>query len=286
MLNLLSLLFLLFRQILYNHQTLRLDLKLNLLRYNVSDNQGVRGEVSSVLLYLNRDDDCFQYIKWWTYNYNSNYTRGVGNDANCANLWGKGEFVYREAGGSRFDDIFVMFNDTGDLLNPPWTDGQMREQGVQYNYYGANREASLNLDFLVPLVVIKMRIVKHLDDQLVRIDRVEGEAQRSDVFTDVTTRTTIVEKRKQQYDLMNKYLHMVHKTNKYVLHTFGAAESMWNQGRPDSYSWNSPEEAFLTMERYMRNIGRVPSGLLMVTEFLDGIGETVCPDLTYKRYNR
>ena len=44
-------------------------------------NQGVRYEVPSVLLYLNRDDDCFQYIKWWTYNYSSRYQRGMGNDA-------------------------------------------------------------------------------------------------------------------------------------------------------------------------------------------------------------
>ena len=58
-----------------------LDLKLALLRYNVGDNQGVRYEVPSVLLYLNRDDDCFQYIKWWTYNYSSRYQRGMGNDA-------------------------------------------------------------------------------------------------------------------------------------------------------------------------------------------------------------
>ena len=138
----------------------------------------------------------------------------MGNDASCANLWGKGEFVYHEAEGDRFDDIFAMFNDAGDLLNPSWTDDQMREKGVQYNSYGANREISLNLDFLLPLVVIKMRIVKHLDYQLVRIGRIESEAQQSDVFTNISTRTTMIEKRKQQYDLMKKYLHMVHKTNK------------------------------------------------------------------------
>ncbi len=178
-----------------------------------------------------------------------------------------------------------MFNDAGDLLNPSWTDDQMREKGVQYNSYGANHEISLNLDFLLPLVVIKMRIVKHLDYQLVRIGRIESEAQQSDVFTNISTRTTMIEERKQQHELMKKYLHMVHKANDYVLHTFGNAKIMWNQGRPNYYSQNSPEEAFFSMERYMRNIARVPSGLLIVTEFLDGNllvrQKTECPDLTY-----
>ena len=99
-----------------------------------------------------------------------------------------------------------MFNDAGDLLNPSWTDDQMREKGVQYNSYGANHEISLNLDFLLPLVVIKMRIVKHLDYQLVRIGRIESEAQQSDVFTNISTRTTMIEERKQQHELMKKYL--------------------------------------------------------------------------------
>ena len=39
-----------------------LNLKLELLRNNVGDNQGIRDEVPAVMLNLNRDDDCVKFI--------------------------------------------------------------------------------------------------------------------------------------------------------------------------------------------------------------------------------
>jgi len=259
-----------------------LDLKLDLLRYNVGDNQGIRNEVSSVLLYLNRDDDCLQFIKWWCFNYSSKYQKGMGRDENLTKLWGKGEFVYHEAGGDRFDDIFVMFNDTGDL-NPSWTEDQLIALGVQYNTSQRQREVGKSLDFLMPLVIIKMRIVKHLDAQLSTTESgAMSDKEGSGVFTNMT-RGAMMAKREQQYKQMQKYLHMVHKANKYILHTFGNARLMWDQGRPECYSYNTPQEAFFTMERYMRILARVPSGLDIVDEFLLKIGETKCPNLTFSR---
>jgi len=206
----------------------------------------------------------------------------MGRDESLTKLWGKGEFVYHEAGGDRFDDIFVMFSDTGDL-NPSWTEDRLIALGVQYNTSQGRREVGKSLDFLLPLVIIKMRIVKHLDAQLSTTESgAMSDKEGSGVFTNMT-RGAMMAKREQQYKQMQKYLHMVHKANKYILHTFGNARLMWDQGRPECYSYNTPQEAFFTMERYMRLLARVPSGLDIVDEFLLKIGETKCPNLTFSR---
>lgn len=65
-----------------------LDLKLSLLRYNINDNLGIRYEVPSVLLYMNEDDKCYKFIKWWSYSYNNKYLKSNGNDDTLLAVWG------------------------------------------------------------------------------------------------------------------------------------------------------------------------------------------------------
>jgi len=105
----------------YNHRNYEqervwkecVNLKLELLRNNLSDNQGIRGEVPAALLYSNRDDQCFKFIKWWSFNYLYQYARMYGNDNNLRKLWQKGEFVYDEVEGDRYDDLYPMYDDNG-----------------------------------------------------------------------------------------------------------------------------------------------------------------------------
>ena len=137
------------------------DLKLELLRYNISDNQGIRDEIPSILLYRNKADDCFRFIKWEAYNYRYKYAKGYGNDNNVNPVWEEGVFVYNEAGGDRFDDVYPMINDNGDDI----AGLDLKTFGVVYNANTASNSVNKNLNHLAALIVIKLRVVAHLETQ-------------------------------------------------------------------------------------------------------------------------
>ena len=247
-----------------------LNLKLELLRNNVGDNQGIRHEVPEVLLYLNRDDDCVKFIKWWAYNYEYWYKPGYGaeSDANLKKLWQKGEFIYNETGDvTRFDDIYPMFDEEGNKI-------ALDSSGVQRNRFSDNYEISNCLDHLIALVCIKMRVVAHLEAQQCSLLKLDSNAD----ITNIATKITV------QIKLLDKYLHMAHKHNKYILHVLSSENNirkMREQGRPEYYGQDTAEEAFLAMEKFMRCIARA-WGLSYIGKFLAKIGEFVTPDLNYK----
>lgn len=249
-----------------------LNLKLDLLRCNISDNQGIRSEVPSVLLYLNKDDECFRFIKWHSYNYRYKYARGYGHDSELIPVWEEDFFVYDEAVGDRFDDMFPFIDDEG--VKIPGAD--MESYGVLMNHFTASREVYLEPSFLIALIVIKLRIVVHLEVQL-------HLALKENPATDTASiRVQLV----QQKRLLDKYHHMIYAKNKYILHIFASETNicfMRQQGSPRYSSANSPEEAFFLMNYYTRHFYRIPmlgSGNYS-KKFLQEIGDLVTPDLRY-----
>ena len=246
------------------------DLKLELLRNNLSDNQGIRGEVPAALLYLNDDDGCFKFIKWWAYNYLYQYARGYNNDNNLRKVWQKGEFVYNEVEGDRFDDVYPMYDENGEEIF-----GVDEEAfGVLVDHCGSsNRKATQELSHLIALVVIKMRVCVQLEYQL-------HIALKENPSADTTILRTRIEEQKK---LLDKYLKMTHKSNNYILHIFAEENNivfMREQGPPQYYSFNSPEEAFSMMNLYVRHIAR-SRGLPYCKTFLRGIGQRSSSDLRY-----
>jgi len=249
-----------------------LNLKLDLLRCNISDNQGIRSEVPYVLLYLNKDDECLRFIKWSSYNYRYKYARGYGHDSELSPVWEEGLFVYDEAGGDRFDDIFPFIDDEG--VKIPGVD--MESYGVLINHCVSSREVYLEPSFLVALIVIKLRIVVHLEVQLHLALKENSAADTTSIGVQLA----------QQKRLLDKYHHMIYAKNKYILHIFGSEDNlrfMIQQGSPRYFSSNSPEEAFFLMKYYTRHIARIPmlgSGKYG-KKFLQEIGDLVTPDLRY-----
>ena len=233
------------------------NLKLELLRYNLRDDQGNRFELPSVLLYLNRDDDCFKFIKWWALRLEERYVRKDYNRPNDANkLWQKGEFVYNEVEGNRYDDVYPMFDDNGEQI------------------LELDQEIRVELSGVLALVVIKMRICAHLECSMFSL--------KEDPAADTTVLRT---RHATQMKLLDKYLKMTHKMNKYILHIFASDENvtfMRAQGPPHYSTKNSPEEAFRHMDLYIRHIARIPCGLVYCETFLEKIGEMAnSPDLHY-----
>jgi len=247
------------------------NLKLELLRNNLSDNQGIRGEVPAALLYSNRDDQCFKFIKWWSFNYLYQYARMYGNDNNLRKLWQKGEFVYDEVEGDRYDDLYPMYDDNGQEILE--ADGE--SFGVLVDYGGSRgRKTTTELSHLIALVVIKMRICVQLEYQ-----------QHITVKENPSGDTTIIRtKITEQKKLLDKYLKMTHKSNKFILHVFANEDNiklMRAQGPPKYFGLNSPEEAFSMMDLYTRHIARSPWGLIYCNKFLQELGETTSPNLSY-----
>jgi hypothetical protein len=125
-------------------------LRMELLRLTVGDNQGQQFELPSVLLYLNKDDECFRFIKWWSHHYSHEVLKP---------MWSKGESPYGEAGGDRYNDMFPHLNEAGDAIQ----DADLVTcvdliSGIQIS----PDPPHVDTDHLVPLVVIKMRVVTHL----------------------------------------------------------------------------------------------------------------------------
>ena len=152
----------------------------------------------------------------------------------------------------------------------------LQGSGVLYDFCVGSTRVGKNLDHLAALVVIKMRIVAHLELQRYFMVKENAAAETTSIRAKIAT----------QKRLLDKYLHMTHRENKYILHILGGsqeiANKMWAQGRPQSYSRNSPQEAFFVMERIMRHIARVPLlGISYCATFLQEMGETSTPNLNY-----
>jgi hypothetical protein len=192
-------------------------------------------------------------------------------------VWEKDSFVYDEVEGDKFGDVYPMLDDKG-----------LNKQGVNHKSFGVlmacddsnNPEVSTCLSHLVALVVIKLRLVVALEIQLHL--KLKENADITDIKAMIAT----------QKCLLNKYLHMCHRKNKYILHIFSSEANvgfMRKQERPDSYSFNSSRQAFFVMDYYCRHFGRIPligapdAKQNYLLTFLRGIGEMETPDLTYDR---
>jgi hypothetical protein len=185
------------------------------------------------------------------------YVRKDYNRPNDANkLWQKGEFVYNEVEGNRYDDVYPMFDDNGEQI------------------LELDQEIRVELSGVLALVVIKMRICAHLECSMFSL--------KEDPAADTTVLRT---RHATQMKLLDKYLKMTHKMNKYILHIFASDENvtfMRAQGPPHYSTKNSPEEAFRHMDLYIRHIARIPCGLVYCETFLEKIGEMAnSPDLHY-----
>lgn len=179
----------------------------------------------------------------------------------------KDSFVYNEVDGNKFDDLYPMYDDNGMLI-----------PGIAHNCFGGH-DLSLCLSHLVALIVIKLRIFVTLEIKL------HVELKKNASYDTRNVKTLI----STQKCLLNKYLHMTHKKNKYILPIFSNIDNikfMKSQGSPEYYGSNSPEEAFFVMEDYCRHFGRIPllgSGEnCYFLKFLREIDELQTPDLTYK----
>ena len=201
--------------------------------------------------------------------------RGFGeeSDANLKKLWRQGEYVYNETGeDDRFDDIYPMVDENGSDIVP---ESQMAFFGVQRNRYADNNKYCLNLSHLLALVCVKMRVISHLEAQECVLLKQNLNADTSIIASKIGI----------QIKLLDKYLKMTHKQNKYILHILSNENNirkMREQEYPEYYSANSLEEAYLGMDKFARCMAR-SWGLPYLGKFLIKIGETVTPDLNRRR---
>ena len=228
-----------------------LDLKLELLRLTLGDNQGVRFELPQVLLYLNRDDDCVNFIKWWWFN-SAKFDSDMGEHGS----WEKGFWPY-EMGCTKYDD----------LLAPLAPGHRLTDEQLERYQKHANSNY-VCLDFMLALSLIKMRIVAH--HRLLLAKEMDKDSAAAVSFQGVIS---------TQGDILHRYLTIIKRINKYCLPGILNPTILRNQGRPESASSGSSEEAMLSNERYIRHFYRVPGCLKILEDVLSDVPDDL--DFSY-----
>ena len=219
---------------------------LELLRLTISDNQGVRNKTPFVLLTLNRDLDCYHFIKWWS---QSELYEEM-------EPWQEGQWPYSVVGGVLTEDLFEILNS----LNPH----------------------SFNLAHLAALALVKFRIWTALNvkqDQLkalencgvLDVDTLEN-VQEMMFGVDMNVQDVLQE----QNTHLEKYLGYIEARNPTLLPAIVNPEPMKQKPLPSSYRLGSPAEAYVVMNDCRRHFARVPNALKRIEDFV-GRG----PHLTY-----
>jgi tetratricopeptide (TPR) repeat protein len=221
-----------------------LDESLDCLRLCRSDNMGVRSLVPSIYLKLNREQECYDFIKWWaTCDPDGHYD------------WGDMSLPYLNIKNA---DIF---------------------EGVDENYL-----KSFDLQHLLALLKIKIRIYSNLQTlsrELKTIYAFLFSAKNNSFFTNLYTKKSILteipkymmcknyplinmklKEKLKNYEIEDKQLikdidnqiqkifKNIHKSNKYVLPELIKTELMQDKNEPYGYSSGSPEEAYFVVKNY------------------------------------
>lgn len=204
--------------------------RLELLRLSESDNLGIRSFVAYNLLALNRDDDCYDFIKYWA-------IKDGSSDSDLHRNSTPGQWLYPR-GGNKHEDIF----DVCDLS-----------------------EQFFKLEFLAALLIIKLRI---LAAHKARIETFDHFAKTSfgKALGEITVhvRNAIVGgadvegRYQQQEDIVSRYWGIMQRNNKTLLPSIINPGPLKSQPPPEYISPGTPSEAWEVLNHCNRHFVRIP----------------------------
>eukprot|EP01083_Nonionella_stella_P027475 75653_1 len=218
---------------------------MELLRLCHGDNMGVRDEVCFILLKLNRDQDAYNFIKWWqTIDPDGVYDWGDPPPSN------EGDWLYLK-----------NQNILEDLL-----------QITELNQW-------INLNFLSVLFMIKMRIVYKFTVFAAQFKQVQSSLQsvlkvnERNIITNTIGlyltgghRNYVNQTIKTQTEHADKYLSIMVDRNKIFVQSLLNPQPLRQFSQPTGYSHGSTEEAWLVHHRSWRAMARIRGAKEMITE--------------------
>jgi len=228
---------------------------MELLRLIHGDNLGIRHEVPYYLLNMNRDQDAYDFIKWW-----------ATIDPHGTYDWGKpppsqeGDWLYL-----RNEDIFECLLDV--------------------------KGAGCSFEYLPALMAIKMRILAKHQQRLSEFVSLQEYIEEFTTGTTVTDNLPLIKKylvgdtahcdvMEPQRDHLDRIMKKIDEKNKIFLPAVLNPRPLKSQPPPASYSAGSAEEAYMVLINSNRLIVRIPGAEKRIRAFL-GTGKIPTYDPTF-----
>lgn len=205
--------------------------QLELLRLIRRDNMGIRSKVPFVLLYLNRDDDCMDFIRFWY--------RDSGGEMDGEEMAesSPGDWLYGRTPNGRLMDIFALHP----TIDPSYTD----------------------LAFLVAILIIKLRVVAAFDAREKSFALFEntkvGKSLNKDVLGAI--RAAVIGDLKvkaEQNRQIEHVINLIQQSNETMLPSLINPGPLKLQPSPYYYSHGTPSEAYGVLMDSNRCFVRVP----------------------------
>ena len=233
---------------------------LELMRLSHSDNQGCRSRTPFILLSMDRDDDAYNFIKWWESVPGSDYDWGDPPPVR------EGEWSYL-TNQNRYEDMFTVCD----------------------KLYSGELCSDMDLCFLAALALIKFRILAKHEQRLKEYEALLPHMERLSVGNTLTNVLHIIKEKlvgdkdwiklmREQEDHLNKYLEMIQKSNKTFLPAVVNPAPLRSQPCPGEYSEGSVEEAWLTLD-YSWKLFHITPGAVQRIKGI--VGNNPQYDITY-----
>lgn len=205
--------------------------QLELLRLIRNDNIGVRSNVPFVLLYLNRDDDCMDFIRHWYRDYGGEMDREEMPDSS------PGDWLYGRTPNARMIDIFALHP----TIDPSYT----------------------GLEFLVALLIIKLRVVAAFEAREKSFALFENTKMAKYLDSDSISavRTSLVgdlKVRAEQNRQIEHIINLIQQSNQTMLPSLINPGPLKSQPAPAYFSHGAPSEAYGVLMDSNRLFARIP----------------------------
>ena len=210
----------------------------DMLRLCSSDNLGLRFRFPFLLLNLNRDDDAFDFIRFW-------FKVDDGNLEARQSLHAEsqvGDWLYGHQEDCRFLDIFEECPDA--------------------------RPEYMSLPLLVAVACIKMRLVAAFEASRKSIQQFQStsggkslEAVESVVSKNVLGDDALQARMRAQQGQLDRILDLIHSNNATMLPALLNPQPLQSQPAPQYYSPRSPSECHSVLEDSCRVWARIPGSL-------------------------
>ncbi len=211
--------------------------QLEIMRLNRSDNLGVRFGAVFVMLYLNRDDDCYAFMRHFL----DNDVREA-DEENLPDLVSRpGDWIYGKEPDCRFGDMIADLR-----LNPKF----------------------MPLAFLVALLIIKMRIVAQYEARkktfsiFASTKKARQLGGSADILQIIKKHligdAEAVARIGKQNRHVDQLMEIIHRNNPTMLPSIINPGPLKSQPQPHSYTRGSPEEAWFVLDECNRCFLRTP----------------------------
>lgn len=218
-----------------------------LLREDASDPRGMMFVTPFILLYLNRDDDAFDFIRYWV-----NVTFIVDNQESVMELMGRhfqskeGECFFPQEKNSRFQDIFEACP--------------------------KSNEQDVLLAFLVALLIIKLRLIAAYDATSKSIDLAFDETAGGHHIQEVkdAVKTMLIDEKvvniNSQRQQVERLVTVIDRNNPSMLPAILNPLPLLNQSRPPPNIRGDPSKVYDIVNHCNRCFLRIPGAQLMLEQ--------------------